>query len=75
MRIAEAEPSDLPAILELQYLAYQSEAELLGRWDIQPLRQSLAELAAESRLGYVRFKESEQADQLRLVGLAKEPRP
>lgn len=51
MRIVEAESSDLPAILELQYLAYQSEAELLGNWDIPPLKQTLAEVEADARQG------------------------
>ncbi len=37
--ICHAEAEDLPAILELQYLAYRSEAELLGNWDIPPLKQ------------------------------------
>lgn len=59
MRIVEADWSDLPAILELQYLAYQSEADLLGTRDIPPLKQSLAELEAESRQGTILKTENE----------------
>ena len=46
-----AEAEDLPAILELQYLAYRSEAELLGNWDIPPLKQKLSEVEEEFRKG------------------------
>ncbi len=46
-RILSAAPADAPAILVLQRLAYQSEAELYGDWSIPPLTQSLEELRAE----------------------------
>lgn len=36
--IADALPDDLEQILQLQYLAYQSEAELCGTQDIPPLK-------------------------------------
>ena len=49
--ICHAEAEDLPAILELQYLAYRSEAELLGNWDIPPLKQKLSEVEEEFRKG------------------------
>lgn len=38
--IASAELQDLPEILRLQYLAYQSEAALFGSQDIPPLKHS-----------------------------------
>ncbi len=47
MKITFANKEDLAEILALQYRAYQSEAELLDCYDIQPLTQSLAELEAE----------------------------
>ena len=47
MHITRAGFCDLPAILELQYLAYQSEAELVGSQNIPPLRQTLHEIQTE----------------------------
>ncbi|MCU6713016.1 GNAT family N-acetyltransferase [Paenibacillus sp. J5C_2022] len=47
MLITEAEKTDLSAILQLQYKAYQSEAELYNDYEIQPLRQSLKEIEEE----------------------------
>lgn len=47
MQITIAQYEDLPRILELQYLAYQSEAELLNNYDIPPLKQSLSEIQQE----------------------------
>ena len=41
--IKNAERADLPEILQLQYLAYQSEADLFGSRDIPPLKQTLDE--------------------------------
>ena len=37
MNITRAESGDLQEILDLQYLAYQSEAALFGNKDIPPL--------------------------------------
>lgn len=51
MRIVKAEEGDLPAILELQRLAYQSEARLLGNVRIPPLLQTLEEMRGEFRCG------------------------
>lgn len=51
MTITTARRGDLPAILQLQYLAYQSEAELVGSQDIPPLKQTLAEVEAEFDAG------------------------
>jgi GNAT superfamily N-acetyltransferase len=42
-----AKRDDAEAILQLQRLAYQSEAELYQDWDIPPLKESLEELLAE----------------------------
>jgi GNAT superfamily N-acetyltransferase len=46
-RIASAAPEDAPAILELQKLAYQSEARLYNDWNIPPLTQTLDELVSD----------------------------
>lgn len=51
--ITQAEYGDLPEILELQYLAYQSEAALFGTQDIPPLKQTLEELRAEYERGLI----------------------
>ncbi|MBP0971379.1 MAG: GNAT family N-acetyltransferase [Oscillospiraceae bacterium] len=51
--IAHAERGDLPEILQLQYLAYQSEAALYGSKEIPPLKQTLAELTAEFESGVI----------------------
>ena len=45
--ITKADKSDLKAILELQYLAYQSEAKLLNNFEIPPLKQTYAEVEQE----------------------------
>lgn len=51
--IKEAEISDLREILELQYLAYQSEAKLFNDPDIQPLKQTLPDLENEFDKGII----------------------
>ncbi len=51
--IKKAERGDLQAILQLQYLAYQSEAELFGSRDIPPLKQTLDEVLEEFRSGII----------------------
>ena len=53
MTILPATLPDLPAILSLQYLAYQSEAVLLQNFSIPPLKQTLAELEAEFTSGII----------------------
>ena len=45
--IEKAQKEDLKEILELQYLAYQSEAKLFGDMDIPPLRQTIEEVGEE----------------------------
>lgn len=47
MIITKADKSDLSAILELQYLAYQSEAKLVNDYSIPPLKQTLDEITDE----------------------------
>ena len=42
-----AEIQDVPGILDLQKLAYESEARLYNDWSIPPLTQTLASLEAE----------------------------
>jgi ribosomal protein S18 acetylase RimI-like enzyme len=44
---AVADERDAEQILKLQYLCYQSEAELYDDYGIEPLTQTLAELTAE----------------------------
>ena len=52
-RIVKAGKEDLQEILELQHLAYISEAELFGNYNIQPLTETLEELTAEYNEGTV----------------------
>jgi ribosomal protein S18 acetylase RimI-like enzyme len=53
VKIEKAEREDLNEILELQYLAYQSEAALFGTNDIPPLRQTLNEVVKEYNVGTI----------------------
>lgn len=53
MKITRADYDDLPQILELQYLAYQSEAILLKNFSIPPLLQTLENVRAEFARGMV----------------------
>lgn len=53
MIIQKAEKEDLQEILDLQYLAYQSEAKLCNNPEIPPLKQTLPELLEEYRKGIV----------------------
>ena len=71
--INKAELTDLQEILQLQYLAYQSGADLFGSRDIPPLKQTIDEVIEEwgsgiilkmtdgknTMIGSVRAKESE----------------
>lgn len=65
LTILEAVAGDLPEILALQYLAYQSEAKLHGNPDIQPLRQTLREVESEFARGV--FLKAVDGDQV-IVG-------
>ena len=49
--IMRADKADLPKILALQYLAYQSEAELFSDKKIPPLTQTLCDIEAEFDAG------------------------
>ncbi|MBQ9673011.1 MAG: GNAT family N-acetyltransferase [Ruminococcus sp.] len=51
--IIKAEYNDLQEILNLQYLSYQSEAELFGSKDIPPLKQTLNEVIDEFNNGII----------------------
>jgi ribosomal protein S18 acetylase RimI-like enzyme len=59
-------PADAESILQLQRLAYQSEAELYQDWNIPPLTESLEELrAAFDRQVFLKALDAEQG---RIVG-------
>lgn len=47
LEMMRAENPDLQNILDLQYLAYQSEARLCNNWDIPPLKQTYQDVVAE----------------------------
>ncbi len=51
--ISEAAEADAEQILKLQYLCYQSEAELYGDYSIEPLTQTLDSIKAELTTGTV----------------------
>ncbi|MDJ0345019.1 GNAT family N-acetyltransferase [Streptomyces sp. H10-C2] len=51
--ISTADPDDAEKILKLQYLCYQSEAELYGDYSIEPLTQTYEALRAELAQGCV----------------------
>ena len=51
--IIKAEACDLPEILQLQYLAYQSESALFGGKIIPPLQQTLDEVVVEFNAGII----------------------
>ena len=53
MNITKAELKDLQEILDLQYLAYQSEAQLFNNKDIPPLKETLEELTEEFNKGII----------------------
>lgn len=53
LTIEKANKADLKAILELQYLAYQSEARLFNDQDIPPLKQTLEDIESEFENGIV----------------------
>ncbi|MFI1396710.1 GNAT family N-acetyltransferase [Streptomyces sp. NPDC020681] len=50
--ISAARAQDAEQILKLQYLCYQTEAELYGDYGIEPLTQSLDDLRAELAQGH-----------------------
>ncbi|MEU9098809.1 GNAT family N-acetyltransferase [Streptomyces sp. NPDC048361] len=50
--ISAAGAQDAEQIMKLQYLCYQSEAELYGDYSIEPLTQTLDDLRGELSTGY-----------------------
>ena len=59
--IEKAKFEDLQEILDLQYLAYQSEARLFNNQDIPPLKQTLQEVQGEYESGVI-LKVSDEED-------------
>ena len=53
MNIIKADKGDLSEILDLQYLAYQSEARLFNNEDIPPLKQTLVDVENEYQRGII----------------------
>ena len=53
MNIATAEINDLPIILTLQKLAYQSEAQLVNDFSIPPLTQTLESITDDFNSGII----------------------
>lgn len=53
MNITQAKREDLREILDLQYLAYQSEAEIYNDYNIPPLKQTLEEIESEFDKGVI----------------------
>ena len=53
MNIKIADKGDLSEILDLQYLAYQSEARLFDNEDIPPLKQTLSDVENEYQRGII----------------------
>lgn len=52
-KIYKTNYEDLQEILRLQYLSYQSEADLFGSRDIPPLKQTLDEIISEFQEGII----------------------
>lgn len=63
MKIVLAEATDLQTILELQYLAYQSEAKLLKDYFIPPLKDTLEEIKQEYSKGII-LKAIDESDHI-----------
>ncbi len=53
MTIKKAQKEDLRKILDLQYIAYQSEARLFNSTDIPPLKQTLDDIENEYEKGII----------------------
>jgi len=53
IKIRKARLEDMEAVLQLQYIAYQSEAAINNDFTIQPLMQTLDELIAEYNKGVI----------------------
>ncbi|MCL2775377.1 MAG: GNAT family N-acetyltransferase [Oscillospiraceae bacterium] len=69
MIITKAGKSDLKTILELQYAAYQSEAELLNDFTIPPLKQTYNEIKQEYTKGiFLKATEKDRNGNERIIG-------
>lgn len=68
MNITRAKKEDLRDILELQYLAYQSEAEIYNDRNIPPLKQTLDEVEREFDKGVILKATSENG---KIIGSAR----
>ncbi len=53
MYVIRATMEDLLQILQLQYIAYQSEAKIWNDFDIPPLKQTLQEIQNEYKRGII----------------------
>jgi ribosomal protein S18 acetylase RimI-like enzyme len=53
MKIIKAKIEDLPSILSLQKLCFQSEAQMLNDFSIQPLTQTLESITEEFNKGII----------------------
>lgn len=62
MNITRAKREDLRDILDLQYLAYQSEAEIYNDPNIPPLKQTLDEVEREFDKGVILKAEDESGN-------------
>ena len=67
MTITKAEKNDLPAILSLQKLAYQSEAKLVNDFTIPPLTQTLEGITADFNDGVI-LKAVEESNPDGIIG-------
>ncbi|MDR1395299.1 MAG: GNAT family N-acetyltransferase [Deltaproteobacteria bacterium] len=62
MKIELASAKDLPEILKLQKMAFQSEARMLNNYNISPLSQTLEELEYEFNTCIVLVVKEESSD-------------
>ena len=53
MNICKADYKDLNEILQLQYLAYKTEAALIGIDDIPPLKQTIGDIITDYNHGII----------------------
>ena len=64
MNIELAQEQDLTGILALQKLAYRTEAEIYGDWNIAPLAQTLPQLQSEFETKMI----LKAVDSLKIIG-------
>lgn len=67
IEIAPATSDDAEQILEVQKLAYRSEAQLYGDWSIPPLTQTVDEL----RLDFAEWRYLKASENDRIIGAAR----